>query len=513
MKTRNIMRHCTAFTLGILLLGKAHAADVLFVDTAATVHPSWQELIESEGHTFTRYDTTTYSISLANQESIDHVNSFDVIIISGSNALFNSIRTHGAIWNAQPTPMINLGNFLVSGQFSSTTWRWTTPGNGTTPNRSTPVDVLDEDDPIWTGVPLTPGTPPTVDLHSVNAGHLALGTNTFLSNITTVAAQSSNNGEVAIAYAAPEALRAGGGPQYFISSMTGGDGQAVPFTDEGKQVFLNAIAALTGGFAPDGPFPVTITRNSDTPGTYDFEWESRSGKLYDLLTSIDLATPVASWPVYEVGETVYGAIPSAGETTTLTAVPSGDPSRFFVVREYDAPPPPPLLFADFEENDGGFTVVTTGAGSAWAHGKPASADLGGGFPVDSGSPGSLEGAWGVNLLGAYAAATVTALRSPVLDLTGVTGAQLRFFRAFDMAEGDSLVVRVIEDDSDNVLGDPLLTVNGPASSNWQEAGPFVLPAEALDRPVRIEWSFTGTADDSNYLGVYIDDVLLEPTSP
>ena len=142
--------------------------------------------------------------------------------------------------------MINLGNFLISGQFQSGSWRWTTPGNGGTVNSSVAVDVLDVDDPIWSGLTLSQDSPPTIGLFSGNAGHLTLGSNTFLPEITTVATSTGVAGRIAIAYAEPGALREGGGAQYFIAGMTGGTNNPVNFNDDGKQAFLNAIAVLAG---------------------------------------------------------------------------------------------------------------------------------------------------------------------------------------------------------------------------------------------------------------------------
>jgi hypothetical protein len=82
------------------------------------------------------------------------------------------------------------------------------------------------------------------------------------------------------------------------------------------------------------PIQVVITPNGVN---YDFAWNSMTGKLYDLLTSTDLATPVSTWPVHDPdgpgGNPPFGDIPSAGATTTLTAVPSTDSRRFFAIRE------------------------------------------------------------------------------------------------------------------------------------------------------------------------------------
>ncbi len=248
------MRISTRFMTAVLAVatvamvaGSAGAATVLWVDNEAP-HSSWQTLIESGGHTFTRFDTSTYNLSLNNQASIDYVNSFDVIVISGSNPNFNAVRGAGATWNAQPTPMINLGNYLISGQFNAASWRWTTPGNGGTPNSSAIDDVLDEADPIWTNITLTPGTPPTVSLVTANVGILTLGSNTFLPDITTVATKTGAPGSISLARAAAGALRAGGAEQYFIAGMTGGTGNPVAYNAAGQQVFLNAITTLTDGW-------------------------------------------------------------------------------------------------------------------------------------------------------------------------------------------------------------------------------------------------------------------------
>lgn len=254
---------------------------------------------------------------------------------------------------------------------------------------------------------------------------------------------------------------------------------------------------------PDAPFRLVITRNGPD---FDFEWNSQPDKLYDLLTSTDLATPIADWPVHADGETLYEAIPSGGATTTLTAVASAGPRRFFAMRESDAPP---FFFADFETDAAGFTVTTTGAGSTWQHGAPDSDDTGAGFDLKSGQGGSA-GAMGVNLAGPYAAGTTTSLRSPVIDLGGLPEAavvELRFARAIDMSDGDSLIVRVIAEDTDEPIGGEVLhTISGLTAADWGVIGPFKLPTEAIGRKVRVEWSFTGTDFGSNFLGSYIDDV-------
>ncbi len=141
-------------------------------------------------------------------------------------------------------------------------------------------------------------------------------------------------------------------------------GVSPDFSAQGNNVNRNAFIddlTFTGTLGPVERFALRISPNE---ADFDFEWDSQDGKVYDLLSSLDLGTPVAEWPVYEVGEMVYEGIPAAGSITTLTAVPSTDPHRFFAMRETAAPPPPPLLDVDFEEDDGGFTA-SADEGTAW----------------------------------------------------------------------------------------------------------------------------------------------------
>ena len=69
-----------------------------------------------------------------------------------------------------------------------------------------------------------------------------------------------------------------------------------------------------------------ITLNGEN---LDLEWGSLAGKVYDLVSSTNLSTPLSTWPTWN-GRT---NIPSSGATTTLTNVPGGGPVRFYGVIE------------------------------------------------------------------------------------------------------------------------------------------------------------------------------------
>lgn len=96
------------------------------------------------------------------------------------------------------------------------------------------------------------------------------------------------------------------------------------FTDRSGGLFVASFADPSAS-----TFNLTITPATAPANGYDFEWNSQPGKVYDLVTSTDLATPVTQWPVHAS----YGDIPATGTTTTLTAVPADGPQRFFAVVE------------------------------------------------------------------------------------------------------------------------------------------------------------------------------------
>jgi hypothetical protein len=269
--------------------------------------------------------------------------------------------------------------------------------------------------------------------------------------------------------------------------------------------------------AASNDLQLTITPNA-TAGLYDFSWDSQEGKLYDLLTSTDLATPISTWPIYDDGSMLYENLPATGTTTTLTGVPSAAARRFFALREEDAPPIPPLLSENFDDDNGSFTITKV-AGTDWAWGDPDSTGPGGAVATgNGGTPENPGQCWGTNIgnPGFYADPTTdTRLQSPRIDLTSVAAAELSFAQATDFPAGDTAVVRLINDDTDIEIVSgvfPLTVTDADVSNaNWQTVGPISLPVGA---PVRIEWCFTGSGDTTDdYMGWYIDDVQVIEVSP
>lgn len=79
-----------------------------------------------------------------------------------------------------------------------------------------------------------------------------------------------------------------------------------------------------------GPLVLGIAVNDPAAGTLDFSWEARDGKVYDLVSSVDLSTAPETWSVWDGRSNL-----DVGE---LTAVPGGpEEKRFFAIVEKNAP--------------------------------------------------------------------------------------------------------------------------------------------------------------------------------
>jgi hypothetical protein len=188
---------------------------------------------------------------------------------------------------------------------------------------------------------------------------------------------------------------------------------------------------------------------------------------------------------------------------------AGPRPTFYAVEENDLPP---LLSADFEESDGSFTV-TTSQGTAWQWGTPQSTGPGG--TVTGGITPSTK-CWGTGIgnPGFYTNPTVTALRSPVIDLTNVPGARLSFAQAVDLDAADLAVVNLIHATTDEVIASAIHTStdSSMASAAWAVV-PGIDLAAGIGQQVRIEWRFTGTAVSQDFMGWYIDDVVVTAVQP
>ena len=80
-------------------------------------------------------------------------------------------------------------------------------------------------------------------------------------------------------------------------------------------------------------FRLSIAPNTANLWNYDFTWNSRSGMVYDLVSSTDLSTHPADWPTWD-GRS--GIPPSGTGINSLTNIPGDGPRRFFAIQEQGA---------------------------------------------------------------------------------------------------------------------------------------------------------------------------------
>lgn len=245
---------------------------------------------------------------------------------------------------------------------------------------------------------------------------------------------------------------------------------------------------------------LTVVPNAGNPGNYDFTWNSKAGKVYDLVSTNDLSAPRSQWPVWNGLTNIVGTPPS----NTLTNIPGGGTSqRFFALIEKDSPV---LLSADFEQNDGGFFAV--GTPNDWAWGAPKS-DNGLGLVVTNANGGSSN-CWGTVLgdgttpSGLITPGSVSVLQSPLINFRAVTNASLTFAAAVDAVVADSVSIEVREVGSNTLLG-TLNPITLPASAGWASFGPLDLSV-AVGKSAYLQFVFVGS--DGTRIGLYIDDVVV-----
>ena len=254
----------------------------------------------------------------------------------------------------------------------------------------------------------------------------------------------------------------------------------------------------------------TITLEiSQTGSTLAFSWNSKAGKQYDLVSSTDLSTPVASWAVYDdLVNPPYEEIPSTGALTTLSGVEKVGTTRFFAIIEEDVPVP---LSEDFEGGTSipaGWVAADNGNETAWEAGPPTN-----GFPAAAANGSNCAG---TNLAGDYTADADATLTSPAFAAPA-GGATLSFQRYVDtegdVGEGgpDFGSVRILDADNADaeiVDGDfPITQIEG-FELGWNQLS-FPLPAAALGKNIKIQFQFVSNGS-SQFAGFYIDDVTVTP---
>jgi hypothetical protein len=263
-------------------------------------------------------------------------------------------------------------------------------------------------------------------------------------------------------------------------------GQSLPWVMDYKSF---SVSGLSLAFTP----------NEGTPGSYDFTWTSKSGKVYDLVSDTVLTNPISAWPVWQENSEI---LPSGTGTNTLIAIPGGGAGpRFFSVVERE---PLPLFAEDFNAAGPDLPAgwVAANAMTVWEVGDP--------FGLPNLQDGDGTNCAGTNVAGNYAdeVATVT-LTSPAVSIPTV-GAALSFRQYIDSdaPRGDVGAIRLLDaTDTEIVEGDfPITGIDG-VTLGWT-AKSYPLPASADGQNVKVVFEFATQADGLVFSGFYIDDVQI-----
>ena len=233
-------------------------------------------------------------------------------------------------------------------------------------------------------------------------------------------------------------------------------------------------------------------------------WNSRSGKWYDLLSAADLSVPAAAWPVWNDGiHPPYQNIAATPGENSLTIPLPGDPRRFFVVVEKD---PPPLLDEDFEGGlPGTWSTSDNGAGTAWSVGVPNGTGTG-----PDAAAGGTQCA-GTNMNADYTDSAAASLVSPAFTVPA-GGATLKFSQYIDTelpsGGGDFGSIRLLNAADNTPLTGGGVTGNLEGVSGTWTNQSIILPAAANGLQVKIEFLFQSDDDGQNFAGFHIDDVVV-----
>ncbi len=248
-----------------------------------------------------------------------------------------------------------------------------------------------------------------------------------------------------------------------------------------------------------------------------FTWNSRAGKVYDLLSATGLASTPDTWSVWD-GNAGIAATP---DQNTLTIARPGDATRFFAIAERDAPP---LFTENFDGvtapslPDGWVAGGTSGdPATAWELGAPTAVTSPTADPQAPTAAFSGTNCVGTNLTAIYGPDAAVTLTSPAIAIPA-GGATLTFQQVVDIdgpnaplgGGADFGTLRVLDAADDSELAVLVPQVEGTTDGAWTEST-APMPAEALGLSVKLEFGLTsdsngGVADGFELAGWYLDDV-------
>ncbi|NQV31794.1 MAG: discoidin domain-containing protein, partial [Phycisphaeraceae bacterium] len=263
-----------AFLCGSFLMTTAQGASIIWVDEgAADSFPTWQALLEGAGHTVTQMS----DMRTLDQGKIDAMNAADLVIVSrdSDSGNYDDGEEIGQ-WNGLTVPLIQTSVYLIR----SSRWLWVDDTG--TPGVTDDLTIA-EDHSLFKGVGQAGDSLPMVTSLTNLSGTTDAGNGQILA--------THADGRLWIAYWEAEvefyagAGQMGAAPRMFFAAglnENSADKGNMNLTEAGQQIFLNAIAFMTGGIsdAASDPSPADATGDvirdsvlswipNEYPGTHD----------------------------------------------------------------------------------------------------------------------------------------------------------------------------------------------------------------------------------------------------
>ena len=180
-----------------------------------------------------------------------------------------------------------------------------------------------------------------------------------------------------------------------------------------------------------------------------------------------------------------------GEVFSFNIARPAGPTSYFRVGIL---PPPPLFYDGFE---GGLQEGWEAA-EPWATGT-TSTGPGAAFAGDN--------VYATNLEGAFPDLVQASLKSPVVDLTGVTRPKLTFQYYIDATEGsEGVQLKYLNADGSELFVEE--DIFWGQSDGWQQYRKTI-PSAAQDQPIRIEFLLLSDDSGPNGDGFYLDDFTID----
>ncbi len=216
-------------------------------DSGTPYDQGWVDLLRDQGYNVIADTTGTYeTLDAAKIATMDNA---DLVIVSrntNSGGYIDGEET--TQWNSVDTPLILLSGYIPR----SSRWQWINSGSTEEFSSESMMEVVDSSHPMFAGVTIENNEVDMID-GTVNDGEVSFISSSDIGNGTLIA-QRSDNGNIWIAEWAAGVEFYSGTTQVpadkrmlFTAGGSGGqESGSLNLTEQGKQIFLNAVRYMLG---------------------------------------------------------------------------------------------------------------------------------------------------------------------------------------------------------------------------------------------------------------------------